>query len=142
MTTVRPLATRWKEHCFLPRRTISTQCSSRPTTLKPSSSICTSPTCRTHPPPQRWIPSLTNPQSTPSTLISPGSTRPAAVCASASVEWSKPENSQRRLPAELHKPARECIDLPALDAVLFLHPLASVVDVVHSLGRAKRKSTD
>lgn len=46
------------------------------------------------------------------------------------------------MPAELHKPARESIDLPALDAVSFLHPLASVVDVVHSLGRAKRKSTD
>jgi len=34
------------------------------------------------------------------------------------------------------------LDLPALDAVSFLHPLALVVDAVHALGRAKHKSTD
>lgn len=34
----------------------------------------------------------------------------------------------------------EGIDVPALDAVLFLHPRSSVVDVVQSVGRVMRKS--
>ena len=34
----------------------------------------------------------------------------------------------------------ECVDVPALDAVLFLHPRNSVVDVVQSVGRVMRKS--
>src|SRR5690625_7694326 len=32
------------------------------------------------------------------------------------------------------------VDVPALDAVLFLHPRSSVVDVVQSVGRVMRKS--
>src|SRR5690625_3966235 len=34
----------------------------------------------------------------------------------------------------------EGVDVPALDAVLFLHPRSSVVDVVQSVGRVMRKS--
>src|SRR5699024_3618636 len=34
----------------------------------------------------------------------------------------------------------EGVDVPALDAVLFLHPRNSVVDVVQSVGRVMRKS--
>ncbi|MFE5117552.1 DEAD/DEAH box helicase family protein [Arthrobacter koreensis] len=36
----------------------------------------------------------------------------------------------------------EGVDVPALDAVLFLHPRNSVVDVVQSVGRVMRKSPD
>ncbi|WP_345424427.1 DEAD/DEAH box helicase [Pseudonocardia xishanensis] len=36
----------------------------------------------------------------------------------------------------------EGVDVPALDAVLFLHPRSSVVDVVQSVGRVMRKSKD
>lgn len=36
----------------------------------------------------------------------------------------------------------EGVDVPALDAVLFLHPRNSVVDVVQSVGRVMRRSSD
>lgn len=36
----------------------------------------------------------------------------------------------------------EGVDVPALDAVLFLHPRNSIVDVVQSVGRVMRKSTE
>ncbi len=36
----------------------------------------------------------------------------------------------------------EGVDVPALDAVLFLHPRNSLVDVVQSVGRVMRKAKD
>ena len=60
---------------------------------------------------------------------------------SASLQWlaSEPDNNECRILSNA-RCLSEGVDVPALDAVIFLNPRSSQIDIVQSIGRVMRKS--